>query len=189
VKPTARLLGFDDGPFTFEDETAALAGVLSRPSGYVEAVLLDEITVDGTDATRTVLDLLEGSGLVETAAAVAFDGGAVGGFNVVDLAEVHETLDVPAVAVLREEPDEAAVREALAQHVDGARERGRVLTREPLHEVDLGDGVCYVRHAGGSLDEVAALLAEHTVRGRTPEPVRVAHLVATAAAEGASRGA
>lgn len=189
MKPTARLIGFDDGPFTFEDETAPLAGVMTRPGGYVEAAMLDEVTVDGEDATDTVLDLLEASGIVETAAAVAFDGGAVGGFNVVDLERVREALGVPALAVMREPPDEDAVREALAEHVDGAEERLAVLTREPVREVDVGEGVAYVRHAGGRFEDVEALLAEHTVRGRTPEPVRVAHLVATAAGEGVSRGA
>lgn len=188
MKPTARLLGFDDGPFTFEDETTPLAGVMARPGGYVEAVLLDEVTVDGRDATTTLLDLLEGTGIVETAAAVALDGGAVGGFNVVDLERLHEALKLPAIAVTRSRPDPDAVREAL-DNVEAADERRATLTQQPVHEVELPGGSAYVRHAGGSLDEIEALLAEHTVRGRTPEPVRVAHLVATAAAEGVSRGA
>lgn len=188
MKPTARLVGFDDGPFTFEDETTPLAGVMARPGGYVEAVLLDEVTVDGLDATDTVIDLLEGAGLLETAAAVALDGGAVGGFNVVDLERVHRALEVPVVAVTRERPNPEAVREAL-DNVEQAGERLDALTRQPVREVELPGGLAYVRHAGGSLEELEALLAEHTVRGRTPEPVRVAHLVATAAVEGVSRGA
>lgn len=189
MKPTARVIGFDDGPFTFDQETVPLAGVMTRPSGYVEAVLVDEVTVDGRDATGTVVDRLRGSGLVQTAAAVAFDGGAVGGFNVIDLERVHDELGLPAVAVLRERPDEDAVREALEENVDQAGERFRVLTREPVERVQLGEGEAFVRHAGGSLEALEALLAEHTVRGRTPEPVRVAHLVATALVDGVSSGA
>ncbi len=189
MKPTARLVGFDDGPFSFEDERVPLAGVMTRPSGYVEAVMVDEVGVDGRDATGTVVDRLRGSGVVQTAAAVAFDGGAVGGFNVIDLRRVNEALGVPAVAVLRERPDVGAVRAALEENVEGAKERFDVLTREPVHRVELGQGSVFVRHAGGSLESLGALLAEHTVRGLTPEPLRVAHLVATAVGEGISRGA
>lgn len=189
MKPEARLIGFDDGPFTFDDDRVPIAGVMTRGGGYVEAVLVDEITVDGDDATDTVLALLEGSGFLETAHAVAFDGGALGGFNVVDLERVHEALGLPAIAVMRERPDPEAVQAALAEHFEDHEARYERLTRQPIQRVDLGTGPALVRHVGGQLEEIEALLAGQTVRGREPEPLRIAHLVATALKEGRSRGA
>lgn len=188
MKPQARLIGFDDGPFTFEDDEAVLAGVMTRGGGYVEAVLVDHVSVDGTDATATVEALLTGSGFLETAHAVAFNGGALGGFNVLDLDALHRALGVPVMAVMRTRPDDEAVREALKAHFDDAETRYQQLTQQEIAQVDLGTGPAYVRHAGGTLAELEALLKAQTVRGREPEPIRIAHLVATALAEGRSRG-
>lgn len=188
MKDEARLVGFDDGPFDFDDEAVPVAGVMTRGGGYVEAVLADRVAVDGSDATDVVLELLTGSGFVETTHAVAFNGGALGGFNVVDLQRIHAELGLPALAVMRELPDDAAVRAALDEHFDDAEDRYELLTRQPVERVDLGTGPAFVRHAGGSIDELEALLQTQTVRGRDPEPLRIAHLVATALVEGRSRG-
>lgn len=188
MKDEARLVGFDDGPFDFDDDQVPLAGVMTRGGGYVEAVLVDRVAVDGTDATDVVLELLGGSGFAETAHAVAFNGGALGGFNVVDLDQIHEELGLPALAVMRERPDDAAVRAALDEHFDDADARYGRLTSQSVQQVDLGTGPAFVRHAGGSTEELEALLRTQTVRGRDPEPLRIAHLVATALVEGRSRG-
>lgn len=189
TKPGARLIGFDDGPFTFEDETTSLAGVMTRGGGYVEAVMAGQVTVDGTDATRAMVGLLEGAGLLETAQAVVVNGGALGGFNVVDLEALHDRLGLPVAAVIRDLPDHEAVEAALAGHFEDAEDRLAVLTAQALEPVDLGQGTVHVRRVGGTLEALAGLLRVNTVRGRRPEPLRIAHLVATAIAEGRSRGA
>lgn len=189
VKDEARVVGFDDGPFTFDDDTCPLAGVMTRGGGYVEAVLTGEVTVDGTDATDTVLDLLAGSGFAQTAQAAAFNGGTVAGFNVLDLDRLHDELGLPVIALTRRRPDDEAVRKALEENVPDPRTRLRLLTAHPIHEVELEAGTCYLRHAGGDTDELAELVRVQTVRGLNPEPLRIAHLVATAIAEGSSRGA
>lgn len=189
MKAQSRLIGFDDGPFTFASESCVLAGVMTRGAGYVEGVLAGEVTVDGSDATQTVLDLLSGTGFGETAHAVAFDGGTVAGFNVLDLDRLHEALGVPVLALTRDRPDPGQVRDALEANVANPEERARLLEAHPIHEVSLGAGVVFVRHVGGRTEELGQLLDHQTVRGKTPEALRVAHLVATAIAEGSSRGA
>lgn len=188
VKGQARLLGFNDGPFDFEDETCPLAGVLTRGGGYVEGVLLDEVAVDGEDATDTVLAMLEGTGFVETAHAVAFNGGTVAGFNVLDLERLHHKLGLPVLALTREEPDPQAVREALESHVEDAERRARLLEAQPVHEIVLDEAKVYLRHAGGDKDALAELVRVQTVRGHAPEPLRIASLVARAAETGDSTG-
>lgn len=186
MKEQARLVGFDDGPFTFEDETCTLAGVMTRGGGYVEGVLVGEVAVDGTDATDTVLSLLEGTGFPETAHAVAFNGGTVGGFNVLDLDRLNTELGLPVLAVTTDEPDPQAVRQALDAHADDPERRARLLEAQPVHEIEAAEGPLYLRHAGGSRDELAELVRLQTVRGREPEPLRIAHLVARAVARGRS---
>lgn len=186
VKRQARLVGFNDGPFSFGDARCPLAGVLTRGGGYVEGVLVDEVTVDGTDATDTVTSLLDGSGFPETAQAVAFEGGTVAGFNVLDLAALHEALELPVVALTRERPDPESVREALDSHVENAEARRELLEAQPVEAIDTSQGPLYMRHAGGSTERLAELVRVHVVRGRVPEPLRIARLVARAVARGRS---
>ncbi len=189
TKPQARLLGFDDGPFTFDDQTTPLVGVMTRGGGYVEAVMAGQVTVDGADATEAVIDLAGETGLLETVQGVVFNGGTVGGFNVLDLEAVHHALGLPVAAVIRDPPDHDAVEDALTQHFDDADDRLDLLTAQPLEPVALGEGTVHVRRVGGSLEALAGLLRVNTVQGRRPEPLRIAHLIATAIAEGRSRGA
>jgi endonuclease V-like protein UPF0215 family len=186
VKDETRVLGFQDGPFSFGDETCQLAGVLARGGGYVEGVLVDEVTVDGRDATDTIVDLVAPTGFADTAQALAFEGGTVGGFNVLDLDRLHEALGLPVIALTREEPDPASVRAALERHVDDAEDRARLLQAHPVHAVELDEAPVYLRHAGGDTRRLAQLVRVHTVRGRVPEPLRIARLVARAVARGRS---
>lgn len=186
VKDQARLVGFNDGPFSFGDETCALAGVLTRGGGYVEGVLVDEVTVDGRDATETVRSLLADSGFPETAQAVAFEGGTVAGFNVLDLSSLHEALGLPILSLTTERPDPASVREALDDHVDDAARRRELLEAQPVEAIETSEGPLYMRHAGGDAERLAELVRVHMVRGRVPEPLRIARLVARAVARGRS---
>lgn len=186
VKPEARLVGFDDGPFSFADDTCALAGVMTRGGGYVEGVLVGEVAVDGTDATERVLELLADTGYAETAHAIAFEGGTVAGFNVLDLDRIRDELGLPAIALTREEPDREAVRAALAEHVGDPERRLSLLEAHPVHAIDVDGARLHLRHAGGDREELAELVRVHTVRGRVPEPVRIARLVARATARGRS---
>jgi endonuclease V-like protein UPF0215 family len=186
VKAEVRMLGFADGPFTFEDETCTLAGTMTRGGGYLESVLVDEITVDGHDATDTILALLADSGLPRTAQAIAFEGGTLAGFNVLDLDRLHGELGLPAIALTRDEPDPDAVREALRDHVDDPDERARLLEAHPMQAIDVNEGRAFMRHAGGDRDRLVELVRRQTVRGRMPEPVRIARLVARAVTRGRS---
>lgn len=186
VKDETRLVGFDDGPFSFEDDVCPLVGVMARGGGYVEGVLVDEVTVDGTDATDTVLALLEGTGFTETAHAVAFAGGTVAGFNVLDLDRLHEVLEVPVLAITRERPDAESVRDALHAHSEDPEHRIRLLEAHRLHAVHVNDEEVFMRHAGGDTRRLAELVRAHTVRGRMPEPLRIARLVARAVSRGRS---
>ena len=190
VKPDSRVLGFDDGPFTFDTPRVPVVGVLSRGKGYVEAALVTDVAVDGTDATQRILELARSSTHVEAARLVLLDGATMGGFNVVDLDALHAGLGVPVATLTRDEPDLADIEAALRGRFDDWAARLALLRRHRIEPVDVEDGApVWVQRAGVERDELAALLRAQTVRGRTPEPLRVAHLIATALVEGRSRGA
>ena len=58
MKPHVRVLGIDDSPFKFGDEKALVVGALVRIPNYLESVMKTEVTVDGTDSTDQLVEMV-----------------------------------------------------------------------------------------------------------------------------------
>ncbi len=181
AKPHPRVLAFDDGAFARDDRTAPVAAVVVVLPGYVEAVRVGEVEVDGRDATDRLVALARALGPLDGVRAVLLDGAVVGGFNVLDLDALHRALGVPVVAVTRRPPDFARIRAALARWFgrDAAR-RGRLLRAHPLFPVPTGERPILAAAVGCRRADAIALIRRATVRGHWPEPIRLAHLIASA---------
>ncbi|MFQ6013459.1 MAG: DUF99 family protein [Thermoplasmata archaeon] len=188
MKAQVRVLGLDDGPFSFGDARVAVVGVVVRIPSYVEGVLVTEVEVDGTDATDRIVDTLRNSRFREGLALVMIDGVALGGFNVVDIAKVHAQTGVPTLTVTRKEPDLEAMEKALRARFADWAERMEVIRRTPLERVETPHKPLYVLREGIGPEDARDLIRRSTVRGALPEPLRIAHLVATALKTGESKG-
>ena len=188
MKSQVRVLAFDDGPFKFTDKKAPLVGVLTRLPNYMEAVIVGSITVDGTDANDAIAKLVQASRYKEQITLILFDGAAVGGFNVIDIDRLCVETRIPCATVTRDKPDMRAVEKALRENFDDWKDRLAVLKRRKPRKVDTGHNPIYVDCAGIEFDDAVQLIKKSLVRGAIPEPLRVAHLIATAMARGESRG-
>jgi len=186
MKQQLRILGVDDGPFTFDMEDTPLVGVLMR-QGYIDAVFVSRVGVDGDDATARLVEIVNGP-YREQIKAVMIDGIAFGGFNVVDIEEVHRQTGVPVITVTRSAPDVPAMKEALRHHFREWEPRWRVIERNLPSPVESGGYTLHIRAVGTDLQEAVRLIDLSRVRGALPEPLRVAHLIATAVARGHSHG-
>ncbi len=183
-KAHPRVVAVDDGAFDRTDRTAPIAAVVVSAPDYVEAIRTDRVTVDGRDATRRVIAIVRSVGPLDGIRAVLLDGAVLGGFNIIDLDEVHRALERPVVAVTRRPPDFPSIRAALTKWFPhDARRRWRLLTRHRLFAVPT-DGGRPIRAAavGCTAADAARLVRRTTVRGYWPEPLRLAHLVASAGA-------
>ena len=184
AKPHVRLVAVDDGRFTRGDRRAPLAAVVMSLPGYVEAVRLGSVEVDGRDATERIAMLIESTGHLADLRAVLLDGVVVGGFNVVDIDRLHDRLRWPIVTVTRRPPDRAKIRAALRKWFRRDHlERVRRIEAHPLFRVPTGGQPIYASVVGAPRRDALALLHRTTVRGYWPEPLRLAHLVASAHSE------
>ncbi len=188
MKEGARAIGFDDGPFTFDDARVPVVGVVMRGATYVEAVLTAEVDVDGVDATSALTDLLAASRHTSALHLVFLDGASVGGFNIIDMDALHAATGLPVVSVTAGAPDRTKVEETLVKHFPDWEARLATLDAQWPRPFPTAGKDLHVASVGLSRAEVADALARFTVHGLTPEPIRVAHLIATALAEGESRG-
>jgi uncharacterized protein len=209
------VIGFDDGPFERDHRGRVyLVGVVCSDT-RLDGVVTGWITRDGSDATRTMIELVRTSPFHEHIGAVMLQGIAVGGFNVVDVGRLEAELAVPVLVITRKKADLGAVRRALFSEtplvrppVVGARRKWQLIENagplEPLVSsrrsirrakrgleskvVDIGASHLWIQRRGMTVDEARRIVAKTTLHGHLPEPLRLAHLIAGAVVTGTSRG-
>ncbi|MBN1678483.1 MAG: DUF99 family protein [Candidatus Thermoplasmatota archaeon] len=188
MKTQVRILGIDDSPFRFKDEKALVVGALIRLPNYLEGVMRTEVTVDGTDSTDKLLEMVSRSRYKEQVKAAMIDGIALAGFNIVDVERLHSELGVPVITITRDRPDFGKMRSALMKHFQDWEARYSMVTRLELREIETQQKPVYACVAGLDWEEAVRLVAQSTVRGVVPEPIRVAHLISSAMVRGESYG-
>ena len=188
MKEHVRVLGFDDAPFSFNDDHVLVVGVLMRLPGYIEAVLSTHVDVDGTDANEALEHCICSSRYVEQPAALMLDGASFGGFNVVDMERLWRSTSIPVISVTREKPDFASIRSALKKHFPDWEKRLEVLEKNDIFEVDTGYSTLFASAWGIEERDAARLILSNISMGAIPECVRVAHLISRGIVTGESRG-
>jgi endonuclease V-like protein UPF0215 family len=188
MKTQVRVLGIDDSPFNFQDTKTNVIGVVMRLPSYIEGVLRSQVTVDGTDACENLIDMINSSRYKDQLKLIMLDGVALGGFNVVDIEKLYNAIQLPIITVTREEPDIKSIESALKEHFEDWEERLGIIKSGKLHRVKTQHKPIYVKFIGIDFEEVEEILRSSTVLGAIPEPVRVAHLIATGIVLGESHG-
>lgn len=188
VKPQVRVVGFDDGTFFFSSklnrDKTILIGVVMKGSQEVVGVLSRWITVDGTNATDAMIDAVLNSRFKDLRV-IMLKGITYAGFNVVDVERLHRETGLPVVIVIRKKPNLAAMEEALRKHFPDASERISLLRRAPLL-VELVPRRLYLQAVGLDQETAAEIVRVTTKTGLTPEPLRLAHMIASAVMTGES---
>ena len=188
VKPQIRVVGFDDGTFSFPSklnrEKTILIGVVMKGAQEVVGVLSRWATVDGTDATDAIIDAALGSRFKDLRV-IMLKGITYAGFNVVDVERLHRETGLPVVVVVRKKPDLEAMENALRKHFPDAEERIKLLRKAPSL-VELLPGKLYLQAVGVDDKTAAEIVRVTTKTGLTPEPLRLAHMIASAVMTGES---
>ena len=177
-----RVIGFDDAPFSpTRGSPVQLAGVVCRDT-RMEGLLWGRVTRDGSDATETLIEMLQTSKFAAQVHLVLIDGLAFGGFNLVDLPTLARHLERPCASVMRRLPDLPAIT-AVLQRFDDSERRLELLRRAgPIHSA----GPFHFQLHGGRPDTFGAVLERLTDTGKVPEALRLAHLIGSAVMRGQS---
>ncbi len=188
MKSEIRFLGIDDAPFSFGQKTSFLIGVVMRASGYIEAVLKKDIAVDGIDATNACIDIVLSTRQKDQLKAVLLDGVTVAGFNVLNLHRIYETTNIPLLTITRDKPDFSAIEKALQAHFSDWKTRFALIEEEKLHQIKTAHNDIFISCIGLSIEEAKEIITLSTIRGVIPEPIRIAHLIASGVRRGESHG-
>lgn len=182
IKPEIRVLGVDDGVFTPHMEgLVPVVGVVFRGGYWLDGVMNTKVEVDGFDATSKITAMILNSPHFKQLRVIMLNGVTFAGFNVVDLKKLNMETKLPVIAVTREEPDFAKIREAL-KSLPKSEERWKIMlnagktfevsTRSESEKI-------YVQVSGIFEEDARKILRLTSTRSSIPEPLRVAHLVAS----------
>ena len=88
----------------------------------------------------------------------------------------------------RDKPDNKKIKEALQKHFNDWKDRWDLISKGELHEIKTKHNPIFIKCVGISIEEAKEIIKISTIRGVVPEPIRVAHLIASGIKRGESYG-
>lgn len=190
LKSEIRILGFDDGAFEPHSKSSVpVVGVIFRGGSVMDGMLKTEVAVDGTDATEKIETLINSSRHKQQLKVIMFDGVTLAGFNIVDIKRLYEAIKIPVIVVNRKLPDIEKVKIALKNFSDFDERWKKIENAGKIKNFRIKKGTKIFYQNVGIVDKVAEEVIDLScTRSQIPEPLRVAHLIATAIVKGESFG-
>ncbi|AKB18953.1 MULTISPECIES: DUF99 family protein [unclassified Methanosarcina] len=188
IKPEIRILGIDDSALL--NEKIMIVGTVFRGGDWIDGVLRSEITRDGLDATKVISTMIKNSRHYNQLRIIMLDGITYGGFNVVDIEELYRETGLPVIVVMRAYPDFEKIRSAL-RHFSDEEVRWEIIKKAGKIEklvTEKNRTPIYIQKAGIGSKNAEKIVHLTSIRSNIPEPLRVAHLIATGIILGESRG-
>jgi hypothetical protein len=158
-------------------------GVVFRGGFWIDGLLSCWIQRDGMDATEKIIDMVTTT-KHEDLRVLMTDGITFAGFNTIDIQEITQKTSLGIIPVMRRMPDLKSIKAALSNFPDHERRWDCIQRAGPIHSTAVQSGTLYFQHAGISQEEAEKLIALTCMHSQIPEPVRVAHIIATGIVRG-----
>jgi len=182
IKPEIRVLGVDDGVFIPHSKGLVdVVGVVFRGGYWLDGVMRTEIEVDGLDATEKIASMIIESPHYKQLRIIMLNGITFAGFNVVDIKELYNKTGLPVIVITRDMPNMKEIEQAIERlpekekrwsAIQNAGEMIKVRTREEEEPI-------YMQIAGIEREDAEKIVKITSTRSNIPEPLRVAHIIAS----------
>lgn len=187
IKREIRVLGVDDGVFVPHVKGSALVvGVVFRGGFWLDGVMHTSVEVDGFDSVDKIASMVLASPHYKQLRVIMLDGITFAGFNVVDIRVLNEKTRLPVIAVTREKPDLEEIHTALRNLPCSQKRWNAFLHAGKMVAVSTtrGNEKVYMCVAGILEEDAAKIMQITSTRSNIPEPLRVAHLIASGISSG-----
>ena len=188
IKKEIRILAWDDGPFKFKSKGKdILIGVIFRGGHFVDGLLKTEVEIDGMDATDKIIEKILKTRHKDLRI-VMLDGITFAGFNTVDIKKIYNRTKLPVIVVNRKEPNLKKFIAVLKGMKDYGPRLKCVENAGPIYKTTIKDKRIYFQSYGITKEDTEKIIKETSTMSLIPEPLRVAHLIATGFVLGESVG-
>ncbi len=185
IKPEIRILALDDSPLL--NDKITIIGTFFRGGVQIDGILRFEITKDGMDATDIFIRMIKGSKYYAQIRIIMLDGVTYAGFNPVDVNLLHKDTGKPVIVFMRSYPDFPQIEQALT-HLYDAEKRWEMIRRAGMIQKIEQDSPVFFQVCGLDDESAARIIKSTSTHSNIPEPLRVAHLIATGVVLGESTG-
>lgn len=183
IKSEIRIVGIDDARFTPRKRgRVAVVGIVFRGGCWVDGAMRTDVEADGFDSTEKIARMLMDSPHYRQLRVAMLNGVTFAGFNVVDIRGLYEATGLPVIALTQEEVNLDDVRGAL-MNLPRWEERWEMIVRAGvMFKFSLCGTTIRMHVAGISREDAEAIVRMSSTRGNIPEPLRVAHIIASGVA-------
>ncbi len=190
IKPQIRILAIDDSALKtpyLNTGNVTIIGAFFRGGEQLDGVLCSEITKDGMDATDTIIKMVKNSKYYGQIRVIMLDGVTYEGFNPVDINSLFYETNIPVIVFMRSCPDFEKIKLAL-EHLPEAEKRWEIIQRAGrIYELEQKNSV-FIQFCGIDKESAFEIVRKTSTHSNIPEPLRVAHLIATGVVLGESTG-
>lgn len=183
LKKEIRIIAFDDCAFSFNQKKVRIVGPIFRGGERMDAMLSTNIKKDGLDSTGKLFDCINQTSHKDQLQYVLLDGISYAGLNMVDVQKLNEKTGLPVIVIQRKKPN---IKKFLlaCKHLDNFEKRKEIVKK--AGKVFKTNNV-YYQKCGLGEEKVNEIISMTTKRGNMPEPLRVAHIIASGLS-GSSKG-
>ncbi len=176
VKKGIRVLGLDDGNL---DERVLVVGVIYKITGRVDGIISFFVKKDGKDSTEKIIENVRKSRFFKTINVIMTSGISFGGFNVFDIERIWEETGKPVIVVISRKPNFEKIRKALEKFEDFEERWEMIMKAGKVNSVRVGNSRIYYQFCGISEREVKEIILSCCKDAKIPEPIRLAHMIAS----------
>lgn len=188
IKKEIRILGLDDSPFPpHTTQPVMIIGTVFRAGEWLDGVLRTFIQGDGRDSTSKIISMVNQTRHKDQLGVIMLDGITFGGFNVINIQKLYETTEIPVIVIMRKYPDFNKIKKALKHFKDWDERWKDVEDAGEVYKIENNEDI-YIQINGIELEDAKEIIKLSTTRSAIPEPVRVAHLIASGVVTGESKG-
>jgi endonuclease V-like protein UPF0215 family len=176
MKKEVRVIGWDDASFKRRQKRKIfLIGVITRGGNFMDGILTTKIKYDGLDATENIIKSINNSKHKDQLSYIMTNGISFAGFNLVDIKAVYEETSLPTLAIQRKMPDIERFINAMKIFEDFEKRKEIVKNAGKIYKFNK----IYYQKAGMSRKDAEELIRITATHSNIPEPIRLAHLIAS----------
>lgn len=188
IKKEIRILGIDDAPFDKRyDKTVLVVATVFRGGNYLDGLLSCYAAVDGNDSTVKLISLIKKTKHLKQLQCIMINGIALGGFNVIDINQLSKRTKLPVIVVIRRMPNIEKIKNVLKK-IKAAHKIKLLEKAGKVYPVKIKSKRIYIQVAGISYELASEIINLTAIHSLIPEPIRIAHLIASGIILGESRG-
>lgn len=185
IKPQIRILGIDDSALI--NDKVTIIGAFFRGGEQLDGILRSEVTKDGMDATDVIIEIVKNSKYCAQIRVIMLDGVTYAGFNPVDIKRIFDETNIPVIVFMRSCPDFEKIRLALENLTEKEKRWEIIMRAGKVHKIAKENPV-FIQFAGMDKKSAIEIVQITSTHSNIPEPLRVAHLIATGVVLGESTG-